>query len=366
MSNFRNEFWDKLSSIKIPSNTPRQEQLKILHDISNILQPHLPTSIFKYRVCNTRNIDALSRNVIYAVPASYMNDPFDCLVYVDKEYITNSIKYALSKDFIENIRRENKFPDNIDYFISQELAQELLSCFNNLSEEQIDEITKHNESARDDLLRNIDIFIDESIKTLQKQSLISSFGDNPCDASMWTYYAEEHKGYALEYKVTSSTFDFCAMCQNADTENCDGTQVRARLYPMVYSEKRYNATDWVDSRIGTTSLEAVFGETNDYYPDILTFDKSCLIKGKQWAHENEWRVVCYPVHTPKTSAPIAVHTHTPSAIYYGAKIADEDYRILHNTIETLRGSGAKIAEYRMVIDSDSDDFSMKTKLISDK
>ena len=66
----------------------------------------------------------------------------------------------------------------------------------------------------------------------------------------------------------------------------------------------------------------------------------------------------------KTSAPIAVHTHTPSAIYYGAKIADEDYRILHNTIEKLRDYGAEIAEYRMVIDSDSDNFSMKTKLIS--
>lgn len=232
----------------------------------------------------------------------------------------------------------------------------------NLSKEQIDEITKHNASTLNDLLQNIDIFINESIKDLQKQSLISSFGDNPCDASMWAYYAEEHKGYVLEYKVTSSTFDFCAVCQNADTESCDGSQVRARLYPIVYSDKRYDATEWVDSRIGTTSLKLVFREINDYIPDILAFDKSCLIKGKQWVHENEWRIVCYPVHTPKTSAPIAVHTHTPSSIYYGAKIADEDYRILHNTVENLRSSGAKIAEYRMVIDSDSDDFNMKTKL----
>lgn len=68
----------------------------------------------------------------------------------------------------------------------------------------------------------------------------------------------------------------------------------------------------------------------------------------------------------KNICPIAVHTHTPSAIYYGAKIADEDYRILHNTIEKLQSFGEKIAEYKMVIDSDSGDFNMKTKLISDK
>lgn len=276
--------------------------MKLLQDIDEILQPHLPTSIFKYRACNTRNIDALSRNVIYAVPASYINDPFDGLVYVDKEYITNSIKFALSKDFFEAIRRENRFPDNINNFISQKLANKLLAYINNLSEEQIEEITRINESTLNDLLQNIDMFINESVKDLKKQSLISSFGDNPCDASMWAYYAEEHKGYVLEYKVTNSTFDFCAVCQNAYTENCDGTQVRARLYPIVYSKKRYNATDWVDSRIGTTSLRIGFGEANDYYPDILAFDKSCLIKGKQWAHENEWRVVCYPVHASKTSA----------------------------------------------------------------
>lgn len=315
MNNFRDEFWDKLSSIRIPSNTPRQDQLKLLHDIGNILQPHLPTSIFKYRACNTRNIDALSRNVIYAVPASYMNDPFDGLVYVDKEYIANSIKFALSKDFVEVIRRENKFPDDIKNFISQELAQELLTYINNLSEKEIDEIEKHNESTLNDFLQNIDIFINESIKDLQKQSLISSFGDNPCDASMWAYYAEEHKGYVLEYKVTSSTFDFCAVCRKADTEYCDGTPVRARLYPIVYSDKRYDATEWVDSRIGTTSLRIGFGETNDYYPDILAFDKSCLIKGKQWSHENEWRIVCYPIHTPKNICPDSrTYTYTFSHI----------------------------------------------------
>ncbi len=70
-------------------------------------------------------------------------------------------------------------------------------------------------------------------------------------------------------------------------------------------------------------------------------------------------------HTENICPDSRTYTYTFSHILR-SEDCRQDYRILHNTIEKLRDYGAEIAEYIMVIDSDSDNFSMKTKLISDK
>lgn len=59
--------------------------------------------------------------------------------------------------------------------------------------------------------------------------------------------------------------------------------------------------------------------------------------------------------------PVAIHTHAPCAIYYGSEIAEEDFRLLHRTIEDFRTKGVVIKEYKMYLDPYSRDFNLKCR-----
>ena len=117
---FREEFWDAFSKIEISRDLLPEKAAEKLNEIEARLRPHLPKSVFKYRSCNSRNFDALARNVIYAVPASYMNDPFDGLVYVDIDKIINDIKYGQSREFWEHIKEYGKLPESMEAFLTKE------------------------------------------------------------------------------------------------------------------------------------------------------------------------------------------------------------------------------------------------------
>ena len=362
---FREEFWDAFTKIEIANDLSIEEKMAKLSSVHEILRPHLPKSLYKYRECSTRNLDALTRNVLYAVPASYMNDDFDSLVYVDKEYLENSVKYGLSKNFIEDVREQKSLPASLEKLIPAEVAQGIVDSSLKLTEEEIEKRVNENTQSLQQILKDMNQYIEASIKDLQHNSLISSFSTTPCDPSMWNRYAGGEKGFVLEYAVDGVRFDYCGRCKDAGTKNCDGTKVSSYLYPIVYLKERYDATAWIDNRIGRQVLEnSGLVEESKYIPDILVYDKCCLVKGDSWAKEDEWRIICYPDFPMHHPEPVAIHTPVPSAIYYGSKISDEDFRLLHKTIEEFRSKGAVIKEYKMYLDLYSRGFELKFKEMS--
>lgn len=360
---FREEFWRVISEIQIERNLSIDEKKAKISQIENILKSGLPKRVFKYRSCNTRNIDALARNVLYAVPGSYMNDPFDCLVYVDREFIVESIKYGFSRKLLDDIRKTKSLPESLIKYLPQNYAQEFLEGCLKLTEEEIVEKEQENSKNLQTVIDNVNGFIDLCIRDLQDRSLITSFAGSPFDSSMWSRYAGENKGFVLEYAVEDTRFDFCRVCSNKQTGTCDGSIVAAYWYPIVYQEERFDATTWVDYKIADAALFSSSMRRDGYQPDVLIFDKCCLVKGKKWELEDEWRLVCYPQFSLPESKPIAIHTPIPCAIYYGSKIAEEDFRLLHKIIEDFRTNGATIKEYRMYVDPYSCDFDMKCKEI---
>ena len=361
----REEFWNAISEIEIAKNLSIEMKQEMLSRIDNILRTSLPDRVFKYRSCSTRNIDALARNVLYAVPASYMNDPFDSLVYVDKTFITESIKYGLSRKFINDIREARTLPEPLKRFLPEDYAQELLDNCLKLTEEEINEKIEANTKILQSVIDNVNNFIDVCIKDLQNRSLISSFANSPFDSSMWNRYAGDNTGFVLEYAIEDTRFDFCWACPDIQTDHCDKSVVQAYWYPIVYREERFDATAWVDYKITDIALSSSDNRNAvGYMPDILMYDKCCLVKGKAWEKEQEWRLVCYPAFPMVDTKPVAIHTPCPRAIYYGYKISDEDFRLLHKTIEDLRSKGAKIKEFRMYLDPYSRDFELKVREIA--
>lgn len=360
--NFREEFWQALSAIEISRDLPASETAALLNGIEERLKPHLPKSVFKYRACSSRNFDALARNVLYAVPASYMNDPFDGLVYVDIEKIINDVKWGQSREFLEYITEYGKLPEAIENFLTKESCDELLRELTCLTDDEIDEREKINQGNLQSLINSVKALVDGLLEELQKTTLISSFASDYNQTSMWAYYAADHTGYALEYAVNGSRLDRCVNCDK-NYNGCQKERVRAHLYPIVYLDNRYDATAHIDYTLGVYTLQSSGMTAVACYPDMMFFDKCSLIKGKQWEPENEWRLVCHSESIIDEHIPVPIYVNPPKAIYYGARIADENFRLLHSIIERLRSEGADIKEYKMYLDPYSRDFNLKCKEI---
>ena len=286
---FREEFWQVLSEINIANNFLKDEKVQWLSKLESHLNNHLPDRVFKYRACDTRSIDALSRNVLYAPPASYMNDPYDSLVYVDRDYIIESIKYGYSRNYIKDIRTQKTLPKSVVKLLPEEIAQQIIDSCLNLTEEEINEIENNNSQSVQQVIDNVNMFIDKAIKELQNRSYICSFASTHSDPSMWNRYADNNKGFVLEYEVNNTRFDTCRICKDLGTSKCDGSIAQAYWYPIIYREQRFDATEWIDYKVAQMAFASLgISCKSEYIPDILIYDKCCLLKGKAWEKEEEW------------------------------------------------------------------------------
>jgi hypothetical protein len=89
-----------------------------------------------------------------------------------------------------------------------------------------------------------------------------------------------------------------------------------------------------------------------------------LTKDEKWAHEKEWRVVCYPERQCEVGKPIEMTTPTPKAIYYGVNILPENLSMLRSVVQALSSiSPTPIKEYQMKINNFAKGFELTAELL---
>ena len=102
----RSDFEKRLSSLIIPGGTPVSEIEKQVFPIREAIAEMMPKSLFRYRACNERHIDAFENDKIFAVPADWFNDPYDTLVRYDydgiKKYVDCVASADMLKQFVES------------------------------------------------------------------------------------------------------------------------------------------------------------------------------------------------------------------------------------------------------------------------
>lgn len=359
MDNFRKEFAQKLSETVITSTTSSEETERMAKELVRSITAILPRSIFKYRASTIRNIEALAKNMTYGVPMSFMNDPMDGLVYVDKEAIFKQAKFGLSKDFIDLVKSTKELPGALSLYMDEETGESILKTILQASEQEVEDLIKRNEQANTHILAGLDKFINDTIKELQETSLVASFSETPYNNSMWAYYAENHTGFVVEYAVQGARFDHCFYCKHQNSQKCKDNKIQGYLSPIIYQKERVDATLWMDSFIGQYILQQTGLLEKTYTPDVLFPHRICLIKGEQWAHEKEWRVVCRIGEPCEKGKVKALPTPIPSAIYYGAHIAPESLSMLRGVIRALSiENNREIREYQMKIDQASKEFKL--------
>lgn len=183
-----------------------------------------PTHLYRYQRLTAHSIAALLNDTVWLSAPTSFNDPFDCAITLSRDKLKESLDHAITE----------------------------IASRNNIPREKIanhDKITSHDEQAYEQLR--------SSLKNTMQKTGVLCFSATPSEILMWSHYADNHKGFCVEY-------DFS-----------EDSNLRKMAQPVCYSEN-----------IPALSLANILGDAESNFLDICLFTKA-----KQWQYEQEWRLI---------------------------------------------------------------------------
>lgn len=338
----RKEFEKVIDSLVIPETSTKEELADKVLPLYLEIRKILPTKLFRYRTCSLRNIEAFNSDDVYAVTTDLFNDPYDGLVKYDDEKLKQFFATMTSPDnfvIYQNLVKSGFVcPDSVKpylQYLPQGFIEEVKA---NVLSVNIDD---HLEERLKAFFEDFVVFIEKQLPNLAKlskqSSTVACFSETIISVSMWSHYADYHKGFALEYDV------------HGYMERPKNTII---FLPVIYDDKRFDATDYLLWQF-TKSLNVDYPN-----PDILSHMRCLIHKSRQWVYEQEWRMIDTTGVNYDNSPRITKVSLKPNAIYYGHSISTEDKAFLHE-IAVKKG----IAEYEMYLDYTSDEYEMKFRKV---
>lgn len=347
---YRTEFKKILEETILPEGLSSEEQKERLQSLSNHILAHMPQTIFRYRECSEMNFDAFNEDKLYAVTADKFNDPYDCLFRYDKESFCRSVMTGMSKEvmyFLRDLFRQGgDFPDGLANFYNQDFLERIKENIVNANDSMIEKYGEEIESIKDSFCKDLYMQTEDVARMVQQLPFITCFSEVIDSVTMWSHYANSHKGFALEY----DTKDFQLRCLScSEREQCDKAII-CNLFPIIYQPRRYDATNFLAYYIGKSMGLPIKN------PDTFVSSKVLLYKSSQWKYEKEWRLVVNKQNNYQDKSPVCIYQLKPKAIYYGSRISPIHKKLLH-----LMAKEKGIKEYQMCIDHKSYKYSIKAQ-----
>lgn len=344
------QFKELLESTKVPQKLSESEQRTLFKPLLEFTHSIIPQKLFRYRSCSEEQFDALNNDIIYASTADKFNDPYDCLIRVDKKFVMDSVSNGASKSYIRSLRdmlnSGKPWPYPLSEMFGDVLSKAISDVLTQLSDEDLESFEEAFAAIRPSLYRDVESIVENAVKYMRQQTHVACFSETIKSVTMWSHYAESHKGFALEYDMR----EYMTQCDKCEKKQECPNKVFTNLYPVIYSRKRYDATNFVDYYIG---LSYGFSPMLD---DVLFFNKAALYKSPQWSYEKEWRL--FLGKKDAHSQPCFIVNLRPTAIYYGNDISPINKKILS---DMAKEKGIK--EYQMYLDVESDEYSMRFRRI---
>jgi hypothetical protein len=253
-----------------------------------LIRENAPKHLYKFRTVSSHSLQNLRDGTFWLCRAGNFNDPFDCAivepVYGAEDYASF---FALAEELGIQSMSQNYELGKID--------REIYERFE-----------KHRFLTTDagmELLRQI-----YEIKTnyWRRRGWIGSLSEANDSILMWSYYADSHKGFCIEYDTL---------------EIYESPNVRHNMYPMNYADPE---NGWSDSATGL-----------DWLPLYITLRKS-----SQWKQEKEWRIA-FPervVEGDGNEEGWNLKMPTPTAVYLGGSMDANERK---NVIEICQERGIK-------------------------
>src|SRR6185437_1868185 len=199
-NDWKERYWQLMVSEKFEEAIPLKSE-------------NFPKSFFKYKPLTEKAIEEIEHNYIWIADIASLNDPFECSIQFDNDECLRA--YYSSNEFntlFAKITGQRLTKNDITVLTSSEkpFLKYIEIChnksipFNLTPEEQLSKIQN----------RWLEI-ISETNKRLR----ICSFSVTKSSLLLWSHYASEHKGIAIEY-------DFI-----------DTGEIRAFIQPIIYRDK---------------------------------------------------------------------------------------------------------------------------------
>lgn len=349
---YRTEFKNILERTFLPEGISIEERNERLLPLVKHMSEHMPSKLFRYRDCSEMNFDAFNEDKLFAVTSDKFNDPYDCLFRYDKEKLRNSIKMGMTTDFVytlrEYFRTGGNFPDTLKTLYEPDILNHIKESIANANDEEIERFSEITASIKQTLDKSIDKLSEEAVQAVKQMAFIACFSEVIHSVTMWSHYANSHKGFALEYDTKGVQLK-CQFCDNL--QQCNKAVV-CNFYPVIYQQQRYDATDFLGWYIGQSLGVPIKN------PDTFASSKSLLYKSSQWSYEKEWRLIVSKMNDNQDKTPVCIDQLRPTAIYYGTRISPINKKMLH-----LIAKEKGISEYQMYIDNKSTNYSVKYKKV---
>lgn len=288
-----------------------------------IIESNNTLVLYKYQSISNYSISNLENDEIWGTIPTMFNDPYDSAVCYNLPNIIKNINQNLN-----NIRLE-LYKKNLELKNKQEVIDYL----------------------KENLLENYN-------ENQRKQICVSCFSIYNDSEIMWGHYANNAKGFVIEY----NGFDLykCAMMANEialdifkeiNPYNIDYSNIKkdylCAITPIIYGNQKINITkdilkilpmliEYIDNicygkKFKDLVLEFISNIMQNYYEN-LEHENDLIysiigLKNKCWSYEQEWRIWSYNtnIYTGNFLSPYAkIGNVKPKAIYLGEKISNFD------------------------------------------
>ena len=254
-----------------------------------IKEKYAPKNLFQYNRFNEFSLENIENENVYLSKPSSFNAPYDCINSFDDEKALNSNQDYFLNEFIdpEGIEKiKNKLQSNAEgKGVIDIVVDHLFQQMNRKDRRKSSTIKKHISSEIKSIYSKerdkLEIYLEE-----QKDAIgVSCFVVDNQSIPMWAHYADNHKGYCVEYDISEnqSTID--------------------DLFPVIYRDEIFDSTYLADRLEG---LNAMY------------FMKMALVKSLDWSYEREWRLIVQK----KAASPYKMQKL--KSIYLGLNISKEN------------------------------------------
>ncbi len=290
---------DKFTELLFPTN-PLEIKME---EALNLKFSKIPPSLFKYRSFDGEglSLDILKNNEIMLSTPEKFNDPFDCGITFDGEKLMNK-RFRVGIDstlsFLSSVHEFT--PDEIDLLKnSKRFTYDLTVILQN--DKPFNEKMSINKAAElTESITNIEIqkISSDFSENANKGMFITCFSESNVSNVMWSNYADNHKGFCIEY----------------DFKELGPKDPRTRmLYPIIYTDTLFDATEYF--------MEGMGGKTFNN----LIFIYSSITKSKEWCLEKEWRYL-YPLGPVKE--PVYFPLPKIKAVHLGVRVSKINKNII--------------------------------------
>ena len=298
----RQEFWNVLC------DCDGKDIERAVQNLSKVIK--YPKYLYRYREVTPNSLEALRTNHLFYSTSNYYDDPFDTFLQINLEKIMEKVNRATSDPVaIQNFVKIIKETGN-----SQVINQ---LGFKSAEEITIDKVKELAEDVqrRNNFINNVCDFRNE----LKKEVWSVCFSENPYNEVLWLKYAKQHKGFVVIYDLTDDNKFLCGKhekCKNCGVRECD-----LMLYPIYYSNQKYDATDYAQ--------DFLFKKIYQQFPQIgqaanfsFLFEnpifeilKVMLIKKECHKYDEEWRMII-----PFKIKPPVMREWIPSGVILGLRM----------------------------------------------